>query len=87
MTNEETTGGSAEAEHQQDDSTRGRVCVGIAIGALVFVLILVASMIWYMEKKRCNPKDCEKCSDAEESWDRCTKDDIADTASTVSSQR
>lgn len=53
---------ATEAQRQQFDSTWGRALIAIAILALVLVLAGIVSMVWYMEKKRCKPEDCEKCS-------------------------
>lgn len=88
MTVDGATTGAANAAHQQDDHSRSRIWIGLAVCALVFVLLLVGSMIWYMEKKRCKPKDCEKCGGVDdEDYDVDTEDETASDASVLAKQR
>lgn len=75
MADDEVSDASAAAKHQQFDSNWGRALIALAVLALVLVVVGIASMVWYMEKKRCRGEDCEKCAGGEEDFDEGTTED------------
>ena len=87
MANAGVTSNPVEAEHQQYDGAWGWLWAALAICSLVLILAGIASMICYMEKRRCNPDDCEKCGIVRESIDIDTGDETPNNATALSQQR